>query len=389
MKNFDLILTFPFLRNGGAENIVIATVKELIKSDFNFIIITLYTDESIKKDLDEIQNYVVKPSKIIEKILKVRILRYLLGIPVYFYLLLKYSKKTKKFISFGTLPTYLLSIIKKFNKNFSIYYFECDIKIPTKYQFKYKDYYQRFIQFINLLFQDYLDNVFLNEVHCLITLCEKEDYNAKLQYSKIIKKFHIVNPPLSNIKIDLKDSEINLQIKNFFKNSKKYLAVVGALDEKKNPYESIKLFQYLLEMGLNDYELVFVGAGDMENSLKEFVSNQGLEKRVTFLGKLNYNETNYVFKKIYCNLFFAKYQSWGLTPLESLNFNKPSIVSSESGSSEFFYKHNLNHVHELGNDYACCLEFLENECKNFKFNSRLLEELYPENYLKKLLDIIF
>lgn len=388
MSKYDLIVTFPYLRNGGAEKVVIITARELQKKGLNFKVITLYTDQNVKNDIEIFNHLIVKPSPIVEKILKVRILRYLLSIPIYFYLLFKFRNQTKEFLAFGTFSTYILALIRKFNKNFSIIYFEQDIKIPNKYQFDYKDFYQKLIQFINLYLQDFLDLKLLNEVKSLVTISERELINAKFHYSKIIKNFYMVNPPLSLSNLETTDGNVSPNLKDLFKTNKKFLAVVGAIDEKKNPKECINFLSFLNKKN-NDYELIFVGSGDLEQESKNYVKELNLEHKIKFLGNVSFEDRNYVYKNIFCNIFLAKYQSWGITPIEALVYGKPSIVSSESGSSEFFQKNNLNHIHNSGEEYTCCFKFLENECQKFKFDKKILEELYPENYIKKLLSIIF
>jgi hypothetical protein len=102
-----------------------------------------------------------------------------------------------------------------------------------------------------------------------------------------------------------------------------------------------------------------------------------VERRILFL-----------YQNIYCNLFFASHQTWGLTPFEALRFDRPSIVSSEAGCAEFLIKKKVNHIHNLNDSFECCLNFLENECKDFTYDRSNFKELDPEYFTAQLLRVI-
>jgi len=388
MKKYDLILTFSFLRIGGAENLIATTIQELVKKKVKFLFITLYIDDNIKKQLVGCEEYIVRPSANIENILKIKFLRYLFGPLVYFLLLSKYIHKSEKFLSFGFTPTYILSILKFFNKKFKIYYFECDIKIPGGVLIDFKDYYQKIVQYLLFHFQDFFDNILLKNVESIIVIDDKNLKYAKFHYKSIIKKFHLVYPPTNlSENFDLIKPPSS-KIFELFKIKTRYLCIVGSLDSKKNTLEAVKLLYYIRNKKLN-YQLLIIGGGELENYLKNKVLELNLKESVHFLGKISYNDLDNVYKESFCNLFFAVHQTWGLTPFEALRFGTPSIVSKEAGCAEFLQKKNINHIHNLEDSFDCCINFLEKDCKNFTYDKSKFKELDPKYFTSKLLSVIF
>jgi len=239
-----------------------------------------------------------------------------------------------------------------------------------------------------LNFQDLFDNIFLKSVKAVIVIDDKNLKYAKHHYSNFIKDFYLIYPALNFTERTTNHDNVSKKIKNIFKNPSKFLTIVGTLDIKKNTIEAIKLLKFLNEKK-QKYELVIVGAGELESELKKSVEELLLSNKVYFTGKVNFDELSYIYQNTYCNLFFAKNQTWGLTPFEALMYNKPSIVSNESGCSEFLERHKINYIYKLNDSYEGCLKFLEENCQNFTYDKSKLVELLPKNYIKKLLSIIF
>jgi glycosyltransferase involved in cell wall biosynthesis len=387
-KSRNIIFTFPFFRIGGQENLIVSTLKELKQKNIKFKIITLYIDANIYSEIEDLKQCFVKPSKFIENILKIRIFRYLFSIPTYTLLLLRNIQKNSTIVSFGTFSTYLTCLIKFFYKNLEIIYYECDVKIPNKIKINYEDNYQKLVQFLLINFQDIFDNLLLKNVNKMIVIDDKNLEYAKLQYNQIINHFELIYPLLSLKPKKIPSKIDNEPIINLFKNDIKYLLIVGTLDARKNTIQALRLISFLRFNKLN-YELIVVGGGELENQLKNAAAELNISNKVHFLGKVSYLELDYIYSKIYCNLFFAQYQTWGLTPFEALMFNKPSIVSAEAGCSEYLMKKSVNHIHKPDQDFKCCLKFLEKDCKNFKYEYVQLYELLPEYHINSLLSIIF
>jgi glycosyltransferase involved in cell wall biosynthesis len=388
IKTNEFIICSLFFRIGGQENLAVSTIRGLIERNINFKVVTLYIDKNILSQIEPYKEYFITPPKLIENLMKIKILRYMIGNQILAYILFKTTVNNKKFLSFGNIPTYILCFYSIFVKNLEIYYFECDIKYPTKLRESYLDFYQKLTQFLFSVIQDPLDNFLLSKVRALIVIDDKNLRNALHHYKNLIKKIELVYPPQEFSQIQVNEVNVGDNIKSILNKNKKFLAVVGTLDSKKNTIESIYLLNFLVKKGLN-YSLVIVGTGELETFLRNKVRELNLDPFVYFLGKVNYEEINYIYSKIDCNLFFAINQTWGLTPFEALRFGKPSIVSSSSGCSEFLAKKSIGHVHNLEDTYDLCASYLENVRKtDLNTIKEKLKELNLDYYTNKILDVI-
>lgn len=76
-----------------------------------------------------------------------------------------------------------------------------------------------------------------------------------------------------------------------------------------------------------DSELVMIGAGTLEQELKQAVKNYGLEDRVTFFGKVSEEELCRQYST--CDVFIlpsvVKSEAFGLVQIEAMSFGKPVI----------------------------------------------------------------
>lgn len=116
-----------------------------------------------------------------------------------------------------------------------------------------------------------LEHYFLPKIKQSFTVSNaiSEYYNERYHNNMGIVR----NLPLLNREIEKKD--VSFPTKN------KVLLYQGVL----NPGRGIKLAVQALHF-LDQVDLVIIGYGKVENELKEFVSNQKLQKRVHFLGKI-------------------------------------------------------------------------------------------------------
>lgn len=122
----------------------------------------------------------------------------------------------------------------------------------------------------------------------------------------------------------------------------KYLSIERKpfLTEKLNNKNNIKVFftgrlvyykgvDILLKAftEINNCELFIAGTGELENSLKDYAENHGLNKKVHFLGFLS----DYELKQAYsdCDIFVlpsvAKSEAFGIVQLEAMIYGKPVI----------------------------------------------------------------
>jgi glycosyltransferase involved in cell wall biosynthesis len=218
-----------------------------------------------------------------------------------------------------------------------------------------------------------LSNKKLSAIICP-TLDTKDYLIKKKIFSK--KKCHV-----------LKDPIINLQNLNYLKNDqlekkllkKKYILNIGRLVSQKNQSFLINAFKKILEFD-NEYILIILGEGELENKLKNLAKKLQIEQKILFLGHVEN-----VFKYLKNAKYFVLTSRWedpGFVLLESA-FARTCIISADcpNGPREILENGKGGFLFKSGNLESFLSVFLEAEHigENIK-NKKKLE------VLKKTLD---
>lgn len=108
-----------------------------------------------------------------------------------------------------------------------------------------------------------------------------------------------------------------------------FILTISTLEPKKNMLLSIRAFSELIKIkGFEKYKYFIVGKkGWQFENLFEEVKKLGLEDKVIFLGYVPDEFIADIIKRSSCMLLLSKYEGFGITPLESVYFGKPAIVS--------------------------------------------------------------
>jgi glycosyltransferase involved in cell wall biosynthesis len=80
-----------------------------------------------------------------------------------------------------------------------------------------------------------------------------------------------------------------------------------------------------------DASLIFVGAGPLEDQLKDFVSSRGVDE-VHFTGYVPFEQLHEYFFASDVFLHLARSEPWGASPQDALVSNMALVVSSQVGS---------------------------------------------------------
>jgi len=185
----------------------------------------------------------------------------------------------------------------------------------------------------------------------------------------------------------LKDPIINLQNLNYLKNDqlekkllkKKYILNIGRLVSQKNQSFLINAFKKILEFD-NEYILIILGEGELENKLKNLAKKLQIEQKILFLGHVEN-----VFKYLKNAKYFVLTSRWedpGFVLLESA-FARTCIICADcpNGPREILENGKGGFLFKSGNLESFLSVFLEAEHigENIK-NKKKLE------VLKKTLD---
>ena len=140
-------------------------------------------------------------------------------------------------------------------------------------------------------------------------------------------RLSFIYPGLSNI---LKNSDKKGTNKAYekIKLTANYLLTVSTLEPKKNIHTLIKAFLYFKKYNLSDYKLVIVGKkGWGYQELFQAVRKDTAEKEILFLDYVPDLELKKLYQKAKIYINISKYEGFGMTPMEALYFNIPTILS--------------------------------------------------------------
>ncbi len=96
--------------------------------------------------------------------------------------------------------------------------------------------------------------------------------------------------------------------------NKKILLFVGRLDEYKKPLDAIELIKNLS----NQYYLVMIGDGTLNNKIDEYIDKYGLESKVKRIDKIPNKEIHKYYKISDYFLNFNNYEIFGMSILEAM-----------------------------------------------------------------------
>lgn len=239
--------------------------------------------------------------------------------------------------------------------------------------------------FRNNFHYDFLVKFFLKDVDLIITV------------SEIAKKLVIQKTKISVDKVLVFYNFVNLKrfdyrLKREIKDKKFKIGFVGRLDVVKRVDFLIQSFALFLESYKDEeYELVLVGAGPEEMTLREMVRELGLEKKIIFAGKQGKVENFLATFDVF--VLPSSSEACPMSLLEAFAMKVPAIVSDIPQLEEFsknpskalmFDVENKKDLAEsfakVRNESNSMVESVENAYEFAKQNS-------IENYTKRLFDL--
>jgi glycogen(starch) synthase len=137
-------------------------------------------------------------------------------------------------------------------------------------------------------------------------------------------------------------------------------------------------------------KFLFVGAGELLESLIEQSVDLGIANKVTFTGFLAHDQVDQVYRRADVFIMPSVAEPFGITPLEAIKNGTPVILSKQSGASEVLQnvlKVDFWDTQELANKIIAVLKHgvLAEELTNN--SKRDLEQLSWDDQTKKILDV--
>jgi glycosyltransferase involved in cell wall biosynthesis len=113
----------------------------------------------------------------------------------------------------------------------------------------------------------------------------------------------------------------------------KMVLFLGRMTQQKGPHFFIEIARRVLEKR-NDVQFVLVGTGDLLRELIERTANLRIGKNVHFTGFLDSDRVKEIYKLADVYVMPSISEPFGLSALEAISYNVPSIISKQSGVSE-------------------------------------------------------
>lgn len=168
---------------------------------------------------------------------------------------------------------------------------------------------------------------------------------------------------------------------------------VGNMIPRKGQEISIRTIAILRDL-IPEIRLALVGSGPDMQKLRKLVLDLNLKENVTFTGKISDHEVRNAYKAANVNLLPSTLESFGLTPIEALASGTVSIVSRETGVSEYLEKHGMGYVLSTRDPSELAKSILhvyknpdEAKAKVKKAQYILREEFSWNSYVQKLLEV--
>lgn len=171
-------------------------------------------------------------------------------------------------------------------------------------------------KFACFLEKDLMPLVYRNSNFITVSQSSKDEMQ-KLNITQ--KGIEVVNPGIDSDFLSPGEKAVNPTI-----------SYVGRLKEHKSVHLLIKAFKKIL-VSFPDATLIIAGDGETENSLKRLVKKLGLNKSVTFSGKVTEQEKRDILRKSWVFVTPSLIEGWGITTIEANACGTPVVAFDVPG----------------------------------------------------------
>lgn len=182
----------------------------------------------------------------------------------------------------------------------------------------------------------------------------KKYYNDKntkiITISESLKKKYEELTGRKDISLIYNGIKDNFLKKEYTKNKNINFLLIGTIFKGKNQLEALKAIKVLLEKGISNFKLVFVGpeSKNYKKSLEEYIKKNNLEKMVSFLGSKNNEEIKEIIKNSDVGLMLSLNEAFGRVTVEYMFGELPVIASNTGANPELIIEGENGYLYELG-----------------------------------------
>lgn len=164
--------------------------------------------------------------------------------------------------------------------------------------------------------------------------------------------------------------------------------IVATWSRIKQPFLIFESFMRLYRDG-HDVALRVVGEGEQLHAMKKFVHDNGLEGRITFLGRLSKPEIAHEMQRADCFLHASKYETFSIVCAEALYCGTPVIASNIPAITDFvdqsnglFSENTIEDWHLTLSKFMTIKDGFDREC----ISKRAIERFHPDHVRDQVLD---
>jgi len=197
-----------------------------------------------------------------------------------------------------------------------------------------------------------------------VSECMKQEFISVSGLTELQSKISIAMPAI-NMEIFYPESS-DLREKYQLPLESELILSAGRIDAHKGYQKQYEIFKQLAEQD-SAFHWLIVGVGPYEETLKEAIKKDGLEKRITFVGRVAQNELRkfYSLADVFWQL--SLWEALGLVYLEANACGTPVIGFRNSGVQEIVAHHKSGFLIE--NEFESLEIFLERKYKKFEANN--------------------
>jgi glycosyltransferase involved in cell wall biosynthesis len=178
--------------------------------------------------------------------------------------------------------------------------------------------------------------------------------------NKLKKQFKLKNLKVIGNIIDFKTFFIEKKIKSKILR----FTIVAALEEKKNIYNLLKIFNSLNSKNF-DFRLNIVGVGTQYKKLYKYVKLNKLNQKIFFKHHLNRKNISKLFRYTDYLISCSKVETFGISICEGLASGIPLLVIDSGGPRDFLTKKNSIFVTDFKELKFQITKILQNKIKKF------------------------
>lgn len=222
---------------------------------------------------------------------------------------------------------------------------------------------------------------FLARYACDVTInVSKGEMNEALEY-KINKpeKFTLIYNGIPEVEIPSKDE---LRKRLGLSSEKKYVGFTGRCAKQKDPFTFLEIAKRVVSQK-KDVEFIYVGDGDLQDSMQTWIDKEGLTSKVHMFGFRN--DASEIVGTLDIYLSTALYEGLPYSMIEAMRAGVPIIATDTVGNNELVFEGRNGMMFQI-RDIDMAVKLIEKQIDECIINNRVVRETFKKDFsLEKMI----